>query len=316
MNSPLISVAFYNVENLFDTIDGVHTLDREFTPKGKKKWGPYRYNLKVQKLGKAISKIGESKTTLPPALVGLAEVENKTVLEALIHSDDLQYLPYKYIHFDSPDERGIDVALLYNSTVFEPTEFKAIPTIVYDSQKVRDYTRDILYVKGTLNGELTHIFVNHWPSKRTGVDETRIKRIQIAKLIHEKIDCIEEKNPKIIIMGDFNDNPNEESIQNHLVKNNLKNPMLDLYNKGLGASKFYGQWMLFDQIILSDNFFQANLKGHQFMEAHIFNDPFLTNTKGRFTGEPYRTYTGKYYQGGFSDHFPVYITLKSGEQKL
>ena len=311
MNSPLISVAFYNVENLFDTIDGAHTLDREFTPKGKKKWGPYRYNLKVQKLGKAISKIGEDKTTLPPILIGLAEVENKTVLEALINSNDLQYLPYKYIHFDSPDERGIDVALLYNTASFEPIESKAIPIIVYDSQKVRDYTRDILYVKGILNGELTHIFVNHWPSKRTGIDETKAKRIQIAKLIHEKINCIEEEDPKIIIMGDFNDNPNEESIKNHLVTNKLINPMLALFNKGLGASKFYGQWMLFDQIILSDNFFASNSKGHQFIEAYIFDDAFLTNTKGRFKGEPFRTYTGKYYQGGCSDHFPVYITLKT-----
>lgn len=305
-----ISIAFYNVENLFDTEEDAHTLDREFTPKGKKKWGPYRYQLKIEKLGKAISRIGEDSVQLPPAFIGLAEVENSTVLNDLIHSDALQYLPYKYIHFDSPDERGIDVALLYNSSVFEPIAFRAIPAIVYDSKNIRDYTRDILYVSGKLNNETVHIYVNHWPSKRSGYDETRLKRIQIAKLIHQEIATIEEENPKIIIMGDFNDNPDDDSIQKHLVTENFKNPMLNLYNKGFGASKFYGKWMLFDQIILSRNFFSEKKYEYRYKEAFIFNAPFLTNPRGRHKSEPFRTYSGKYYQGGYSDHFPVYVVLE------
>jgi predicted extracellular nuclease len=305
-----ISVAFYNVENLFDTEDDVHTLDREFTPKGKKKWGPYRYKVKVEKLGKAISRIGEDKTKMSPALVGLAEVENSAVLNDLVHSDSLQYLPYKYIHFDSPDERGIDVALLYNTSVFEPIASRAIPTVIYDSKNVRDYTRDILYVKGKLSNETVHIFVNHWPSKRSGYDETRLKRIQIAKLIHQEIAVLEEEDPKIIMMGDFNDNPNDDSIQKHLVTENFQNPMLHLYNKGLGASKFYGVWMLFDQIILSQNFFSEKKYEYQFKEASIFDADFLKNPKGPHKNEPLRTYTGKYYQGGYSDHFPVYTVLE------
>lgn len=305
-----ISIAFYNVENLFDTNDDKNTLDREFTPKGKKKWGPYRYQLKVEKLGKAISRIGEDSLQIPPVLLGLAEVENSTVLEDLIHSDSLQFLPYKYVHFDSPDERGIDVALLYNSKVFLPLESKAIPVIVHDSKNTRDYTRDILYVSGKLNNETVHIYVNHWPSKRSGFDETRRKRIEIAQLLHQEIANIGEENPKIIIMGDFNDNPNDDSIQKHLVTKHFQNPMLSLYNEGKGASKFYGKWMLFDQIILSRNFFSEKKYEYLFKKALIFDAPFLTNPRGRHKSEPFRTYTGKYYQGGYSDHFPVYIVLE------
>lgn len=305
-----ISIAFYNVENLFDTEDADYTLDREFTPKGKKKWGPYRYQLKIEKLGKAISRIAEDDCQLPPIFIGLAEVENSKVLDDLIQSNGLQYLPYKYAHYDSPDERGIDTALLYNTEIFEFQESKAIPIILYDSNNLRDYTRDILYVKGILNNETVHIYVNHWPSKRSGFDETRLKRIKIAAVLHQEIESIEEKDPKIIIMGDFNDNPDDDSIYKYLVNDRYKNPSLKLYQNGEGASKFYGKWMLFDQIILSKNFFQTDSKSLTFKTAHIFNTPFLTNPRGRHRTEPFRTYSGKYYQGGYSDHFPVYVLLE------
>lgn len=307
--SPL-SIAFYNVENLFDTENSPHTLDKEFTPKGEKKWGPYRYKLKIEKLGKAITRIGENHSQLPPVFIGLAEVENSTVLDDLLKSDALQYLPYDYVHYDSPDERGIDTALLFNKDQFELLESKAIPIIVYDSSNVRDYTRDILYVKGKLNEEIIHIYVNHWPSKRSGFDETRKKRIEIASILHQEINNIEELDPKIVIMGDFNDNPDDDSIQKHLVNSNFRNPSAALYQSGQGASKFYGKWMLFDQIILSVNFYDGQPNTFSFQTAHIFNAPFLTTPRGRHKSEPFRTYSGKYYQGGYSDHFPVYVLLK------
>ena len=161
-----------------------------------------------------------------------------------------------------------------------------------------------------MNDEIIHIYVNHWPSKRSGFDETRKKRIEIAAILHQEIDSIEEANPKIVIMGDFNDNPDDDSIQKHLVNENFRNPSLELYKNGQGASKFYGQWMLFDQIILSINFFEQEPNKFTFQQAHIFNAPFLTNPRGRHKYEPFRTYSGKYYQGGYSDHFPVYILLK------
>lgn len=312
MDQSLISIAFYNVENLFDTIDNKHTLDRDFTPQGKKKWGPYRYQLKVKKIGKAISKIGNSKCSLPPVLVGLAEVENKNVIEDLIKSDDLQYLPYDYIHYDSPDERGIDVALLYNKDEFTVLESKPIPTLVHEKNGVRDYTRDVLYVKGILNDEIVHIYVNHWPSKRNGYDETRAKRIEIAHMIHSEIKLIDEENPKVIIMGDFNDNPNDDSIKEHLTSNGIINPSALLYLDGLGTSKFYGEWMLFDQILISRNFVTS--KKLKFKDVHIFDEDFLKNPLGRYKGEPFRTYTGRYYLGGYSDHFPIYALFEKNSK--
>lgn len=308
MDESLISVAFYNVENLFDTHDSKHTLDRDFTPKGKKKWGPYRYQLKIKKIGKAISKIGNSDCYLPPVLVGLAEIENREVLQDLIKSDDLQYLPYDFVHYDSPDERGIDVALLYNKNEFQVIESKPIPVLIHEKNGVRDYTRDILYVKGILNEEILHIYVNHWPSKRNGYDETRAKRIEIAHMLHAEINQIDEENPNIIVMGDFNDNPNDDSIKGHLTTNGIINPSALLFLEGKGTSKFYGEWMLFDQILISNNFItNEKLK---FKDVCIFNEEFLKNPKGRFKGEPFRTYSGRYYLGGYSDHFPIYSLFK------
>lgn len=304
-----IAIAFYNVENLFDCEDSVDTLDKDFTPKGKKKWGTYRYQLKLEKIGRAIARIGERQCQLPPICIGLAEVENKKVLEDLLKSDSLQYLPYDFIHYDSPDERGIDTALLYNKDFFEVLDSKAIPVLINDANNVRDYTRDILYVKGLLEGEIVHLYVNHWPSKRSGFDETRLKRIEIATLLHKEIQELDETNAKIIIMGDFNDNPNDDSILHHLVTQDFKNPSLDLYLNNQGASKFYGKWMLFDQIILSNAFFESKKNTLTYKESAIFNPEFLTNPRGRHKSEPFRTYSGKYYQGGYSDHFPVYVLL-------
>ncbi len=314
MENTLFSIAFYNVENLFDYNDSKKTLDKDFTPKGKKKWGKYRYDLKIKKIGKVISEIGTQKTPQPPSIIGLAEIENKTVLEDLVNSEYLQNLNYKYIHYDSPDERGIDVAFLYNTKDFCLIESKAIPVILYEKDATRNFTRDILFVKGILHGETVHIFVNHWPSKRNDYNEAVPNRIQLANLIHENITAIKDIDPKVIIMGDFNDNPNDVSIHKHLCKNNFTNPMLDLYKKGHGSSQFYGVWMLFDQIVLSNNFF-SNTATTLFKEAAVYNESFLTNALGKFKGTPFRTYTGKYYLGGYSDHFPVYIILEKSIKK-
>ena len=308
MNKDLFSIAFYNVENLFDYLDNHQTLDREFTPSGKKKWGPYRYNLKIQKLGMAISKIGKEETGDAPFLIGLAEVENKKVLTDLVDSNYLKQYPYDFVHYDSPDERGIDTALLYRKDCFEVLDSKAIPVLVFNG-KVRDFTRDILYVKGKLNNEIVHVFVNHWPSKRLGSDYTKAKRMEVAGLLLNEMKQL-NSNEKVVVLGDFNDNPTEPSMQKLIDEGNLHNPMKDLFQQGLGSSKFYSDWMLFDQILFSNDLKNNPSETMHFKSAHIYKDPYLMNPKGRFKNEPFRTYTRSFYQGGYSDHFPVYAIFK------
>lgn len=306
----LYSIAFYNTENLFDYKNDKHTLDSDYTPSGRKKWGQYRYQHKVNKIAKVISKIGTENCVFPPVLIGLAEIETKQVAIDLIKSETLRYLNYDCVHYESPDERGIDVALLYHQDFFELIYSEAIPIQVYEPNGVKDDTRDILYVKGNLYGELTHIFVNHWPSRRKGVDKTHLKRITLANILTHRTDEILEQDPeaKIIIMGDFNDDPTSESIDKHLVTENILNPMKKLHQPKRGSLTHNGFWHLFDQILHSKAY--TNGIGTQFVKSDIYNKEFLTDWTGRNKGEPMRTYIGKFYRGGFSDHFPVYSIFK------
>lgn len=306
----LFSIAFYNTENLFDYKDDTHTLDSDYTPRGRKKWGHYRYKHKINKIAKVISKIGTEDCVFPPTLIGLAEVETKQVTVDIINSASLKYLNYDCVHYESPDERGIDVALLYHKDFFELKHSEAIHVEVLEASGVKDPTRDILYVNGILHGEFTHIFINHWPSRRKGTDKTDIKRIALAKLLASKTKQIfgQDPNAKILILGDFNDDPNSESITKHLMNNNIMNPMQDLLSTQKGSLIHNGIWHLFDQILHSSSY--NNNNGNQFLKANIFNPEFLTDWTGRNKGEPLRTYIGKFYRGGFSDHFPVLATFK------
>ncbi len=305
------TVAFYNLENLFDTLDDPNTLDEDFLPDSEKRWNRKRYDNKIFKLGTVISNIGFSKTRKAPILVGVAEVENKKVLEDLTGSKHLKNKDYGIVHFDSPDERGIDVGLLYQKQHFEVTHSESIVVLV-DSQKGdRDYTRDILWVTGNLNNEKIHVLINHWPSRRDGAALTSYKRVAAAEKNREVIGQITSEDPgaKIIIMGDFNDDPSSESIR-HLVQNDLFNPMERLLTRYSGSTSYRSQWNLFDQIIFSHNFHKYEKGKHCFSDASIFNDDFLKIYKGRYKGNPFRTYVGKKYKGGYSDHFPVSVRLK------
>ena len=306
------TVAFYNLENLFDTIDNPNTLDDDFTPKGRKNWNTYRYKNKIRKLSNVIAQLGTQRSFHAPAIVGVVEVENQTVLNDLVASNNLKNHNYGIVHYDSPDERGIDVALLYKKELFELLYSENFPLYLDGNNGKRDYTRDVLMVKGKLNGELVHILVNHWPSRRSGEDETEIKRIEAAKLVTKITRNItaENVNAKIIIMGDFNDNPTNVSIKKHLVNDTFYNPMERLINTGNGTLNHKRTWHLFDQIIFSKNFFNLEEKKHTFKYAEVFDKHFLKEWKGKYKGNPFRTYIGKWYQGGFSDHFPVYVYLK------
>ncbi|WP_298364074.1 endonuclease [uncultured Lutibacter sp.] len=306
------TIAFYNLENLFDTVNDPNTLDDDFTPKGKKNWNYKRYKRKLKKLGSVISQLGLKKSFYAPAIVGLVEVENQKVVEDLANSPNLRNENYGVVHYDSPDERGIDVALLYKKELFELLSSETFPLFLTSENGERDYTRDVLMVKGNLNGELVYVLVNHWPSRRSGEDITEEKRIMAAELVVSIVNKIqnETENAKIIIMGDFNDDPDSKSVKQYMVNNTFYNPMERLINTGNGTLNHKGNWHLFDQIIFSKNFISFEERKHSFKYAEVFDEHFLKEWKGKFKGNPFRTYVGKWYLGGFSDHFPVYVYLK------
>lgn len=311
-NTNLYTIGFYNLENLFDTRDNPHTLDDDFLPDTEKNWNRKRYQKKITKLGTVISNIGFAKTGKAPIMVGVAEAENKKVLEDLIASKHLVHKDYGVVHYESPDERGIDVGLLYQKKHFEVTHSESVIVLVDNPNGERDYTRDILWVTGNLNGEKIHVLVNHWPSRRDGAELTAYKRIAAAQKNREIMETITTEDPdaKIIIMGDFNDDPHSESVKDHLVQQELYNPMERLHTRHEGTLKYRGRWNLFDQIIFSHNFHKYQQGSHSFSEAAIFDDDFLKVYKGRYKGAPFRTYGGGKYRGGYSDHFPVYVQLK------
>ena len=312
----IYTVAFYNVENLFDIYDNPLTNDEDFLPNSDKKWNRKRYGKKIRKLGYAISKVGKKHSGKAPSIVGLAEVENKSVLLDLIHSKHLKDKNYNYVHYDSPDERGIDVALLYDTTKFIELRSKNYKIDLKDDFGGVDYTRDILLVSGLFNGEKIYVIVNHWPSRRSGKDETEEKRLITSNKVNQIIKEINEiqENPKIIVMGDFNDDPSSKSLKNLLKNNDLFNPMETLLSFTRGSLNHKFNWNLFDQILFSTNFFERKENRHSFSHANIFDDVFLTQFKGKYKGNPFRTYVGRKYKGGFSDHFPVYIHLKKINQ--
>ncbi|UBZ15942.1 endonuclease [Flagellimonas marinaquae] len=303
------TIAFYNLENFFDTVNDPYLLDDDFTPNGFKKWNKAKFWNKANKISRTISAIGSNESDFPPILIGLAEVENKNVLKSLLKSKQLRDIDYAFVHFDSPDERGIDTALIYHKERFMVLESQTIPLMVENTNGERDLTRDILYVRGKLHQEEVHIFVNHWPSRREGAEITNYKRIKAAKTILGRIGQIQENNPNIIIMGDFNDGPNSESIQTLMDTGQLINPMKKLLSPVTGSANYKRTWSLFDQILISHSFLNYETNTHSFVKANIFAPRFLKEWKGRYKGNPFRTYAGDKYLGGYSDHFPVYILM-------
>jgi len=305
------TIAFYNIENLFDTKDDEHTNDDAFLPDADKRWTNKRYRKKLRKLGRVISQIGEDDVDSPPAIVGLAEVENKQVVQDLIASKFLKHYKYDIVHFDSSDERGIDVALIYDKTVFKVSHSEPFSVYLEKEDGSRDFTRDVLLVTGRLNDEQVHIIVNHWSSRRLGAEESEYKRIAAAETVNRITEILKTNydNPKIMVMGDFNDDPSDKSIKLMEEKSQLYNPFKTINLQRKGSLNHDFEWHLFDQILISTNFFDATSTRLNLSEADIFNSKFLTQYHGKFKGQPFRTYVGKRYKGGYSDHFPVYIEL-------
>ncbi|APQ17454.1 endonuclease/exonuclease/phosphatase family protein [Maribacter hydrothermalis] len=303
------TVAFYNLENLFDPERNSKILDKDYTPNGAKKWTVEKYRRKLSKLAKTLVNIGEADHPYPPALIGVAEAENNSVLDALLNTGSMKDIDYGFIHFDSPDERGIDTGLIYRKRFFNVLHSEPLALLVNNEAGIRDTTRDILYVKGELNKELVHVFVNHWPSRRDGDVQTEYKRVIAAKEIILKIDTIklEELDPNIIIMGDFNDDPSSKSIQTLKEGANLFNPMETLHiPESKGTSVYGGKWNMFDQVLVSNSFLNYEKNTHSLDSAAIYDHKSLMEKKGKYKGTPYRTFVSDRYMGGYSDHFPVY----------
>lgn len=308
----LQTIAFYNLENLFDIYNDEQTNDDDFLPTSTKKWTKKRYRNKIYKLGAVISKIGFENSSKPPALVGLAEVENDLVLKDLISSEDLSEYHYDFVHYDSNDERGIDVALLFNRDEFIVDSSETFSIYLETSEGERDFTRDILLVSGILDGDLVHLIINHWPSRRNGENESSYKRMVASRKLLEIIAKLKEihDTPKIIILGDFNDNPSDDSVQFLMEHEDLFNPLENLLTLNRGSQNHNFQWNLFDQIIVSNNLLEPQQDRYAFDSADIFDDNFVKQHHGKYKGQPFRTYVGTKYMGGYSDHFPVYVQLK------
>lgn len=306
------TIAFYNVENLFDISKDEHTNDNDFLPTSAKKWTPKRYKNKLRKLGFVISNIGRKETGKHPAIVGLAEVENAKVIEDLLSSKHLSNFNYGYVHYDSPDERGIDVGLIYDKEVFDVLNSETFSVPLTDADGSADYTRDILLVSGKLDGEEMHIIVNHWSSRREGVKETEPKRLASSEKAVEIINTLKNTNEdaKIVVIGDFNDEPHNNSIVRLVEHHGLYNPFETLRSYNRGTVCRFKQWSLFDQVFFTPNFFKSSKDLFEYYNANIFDEDFLKQFKGKFKGTPFRTYVGKKYKGGYSDHFPVYAVFK------
>lgn len=314
------TVAFYNVENLFDTKNDTLIYDDDRTPEGKDNWTLERYHIKLKNIAKVLSEIGIDVTGTSPDIIGLSEVENKKVIEDLIASPELENKYYGIVHFDSPDERGIDVALLYKKAVFLPTSFTSRRLLLFDDDEHRDYTRDQLVVGGLLDDEQIYFTVNHWPSRSGGAARSKPNRVAAAKLNKRIIDSILkiDISAKIIGMGDLNDDPTDDSLKKilktkgkrqELEEGDLFNPMEKLYKRGTGSLAYRDKWNLFDQLFFTPNLLDDESRNYRFWKAAIFNPPYLISKKGQYKGYPYRTYAGGSYAGGYSDHFPVYLYL-------
>tara|TARA_B100000780_G_scaffold19574_2_gene12657 strand:+ start:2986 stop:4107 length:1122 start_codon:yes stop_codon:yes gene_type:complete len=316
------TVAFYNLENLFDTINDV-TKNDEASPMMELRANRSKvYWDKIDKLASVISQIGKDKSNTSPAILGVCEVENRAVLEDLVNSDRLKSKRYGIIHYESPDKRGIDVALLYQQRYFKPTHHESFnPNIYRDNRKV--YTRDQLLVSGYLDDELIHIIVNHWPSRSGGEMKSRPLRERAAYQNTKIIDQIKQKeeNPKILVLGDFNDDPINSSFKKVLktkgkkkdvIQGDLYNPFEKLFKKGYNTGGYRDNISMFDQILITSallNQGEKDFSSYKMFNPAVFNKSFLTNKKGRYKGYPFRSFSFGTYTGGYSDHYPVYMYL-------
>ena len=315
------TIAFYNLENLFDTTDDPGKFDESSPIMELKTDRENVFKLKIRNMAKVILDIGKDITNTYPTIIGVAEIENRTVLEHLLNDSLLIDKDYGITHYESPDARGIDVALLYQKKLFTPTNTSKHVVKIYDAETGnRIYTRDVLLVSGFLENEPIHILVNHWPSRRGGEAKTRKNRMTAASVNKRITDSLQATNPyaKIIIMGDLNDDPINASLKKILKTKktiekldikDLYNPYEDFYKYGLGTTAYRDSWSLFDQIIISKPLTEKEFSTYRFYKAAIYNKDYVITKSGKYKGYPMRSFSNGIFSNGFSDHFPVCIYL-------
>lgn len=315
------TIAFYNLENLFDTINDPLKYD-EASPMMEMSASnrPEVYRKKVKGMARVIADIGRDQSNNSPAIIGVCEIENRKVLEDIVNDPLLLGKDYGIIHFEGPDARSIDVALLYQKALFQPMNTSSHELKIYDDRtRKRKYTRDQLLVSGKLDGDLIHLIVNHWPSRSGGEARSRPKRVAAAKVSKRLVDSLQSSDPyaKVFIMGDLNDDPTNASVKDVLKAQSKRNrvKLKGIYNpyetmfkdKGYGTTAYRDAWSLFDQIMVTKPLLEKDYSSFRFYKAGIYNKQYLTNKRGRWKGYPFRSFADGGYTGGFSDHFPVYV---------
>ena len=317
-------VVFYNFENLFDTINDPGVNDTEFTPEGPKKWNSYKYNKKIGNLERVLFDIASADQDFP-IVIGVSEIENRSVMEDVIATPKLAKGNYRIVHFDSPDARGVDVGFYYRPDVFKLEGSAAVPFHMPDNPDFR--TRDFVTMWGTIEGEPFYFVVCHWPSRLGGQAASEPKRLAAATRVRELVDSVQQANPatKVVVMGDLNDDATDRSIVeclgakgklNEVTYGDMFNPFIAMLKAGYGSLAYRDDWNLFDNIIVSENLATGStgeLKlqrvGDTKFYGGIFRRPYMIQKEDQYKGYPLRTFVGNNFQGGFSDHLPVYIYI-------
>ena len=315
-------VAFYNLENLFDTINGNGTYDLEFSPAGARQWNSHKYWSKIHNLAYAISNLTSKTTPNGPAIIGVSEIENKSVLDDLVNNEQIRHWNLQVVHHDSPDRRGVDVGLLYNPRYFKFESVTNHRLHIPGYERFR--TRDQMCVTGMLGNRRVSVIVNHWPSRLGGQEQSSYLREAAADLSKHIADSIWAVDPDrgIFVMGDLNDDPDDRSVARNLgaVKHakdagphTFYNPFWSmLRDKGIGTLAYKGAWNLFDQIVISGNLLKENSEADdmQFFKNVVHNHDFLIDKNGTRQGYPLRTFAAGAWLNGYSDHFPTEVFLK------
>ncbi len=318
------TIMFYNLENLFDTIPDPDTNDREFLPDGPRKWNSHKYWTKMRNLDQVFYGVAASVKDFP-AVIGVSEIENRSVLEDLVMMERIAPAQYRIVHYDSPDRRGVDVGFLYRADRFKLEGSYPHPVRMAELPDLR--TRDILSMWGTIDGEPFYFMVAHWPSRLGGQQASEPRRVAAAQVMRHAIDSVLVANPatKVVVMGDLNDDPTDRSVAvvlggkqkvKDLQPGDMFNPYLEMFRKGHGTLAYQDGWNLFDNIVVSENLVNAPHGTWRLIKTeenkfygNIFRAKYLFQQEGQYKGYPLRTYVGENFQSGYSDHLPVYIVI-------